>query len=387
MASIGFDKSTGWWHIKYFSGASGGRVKKPLCKHPTAWSKTRPPSSKRVPPEVRKLAEPFEELERQAKLGHTPVSADAPLEPYVNAYIETYDRTHRDNSTRCLRTVAAFFLDYCAGRKVKTMQAVNPAVCSDWLSERLKTHKPSSVRTERAYLSTIWSKARLRRVVRENPWEFAPLDARPQEADPTFWTTEELLKLIGVLDGWIRDWVILDVNTGLRVSALLGLRWGDVSFPDNRLSVPPHLSKGSRSYVVPLTPAANEVLARRWLESENTKAEAYIFANPSTKRPYLRGTVGDRIMHAVRRSGVRDFGHYCHSLRHSFAVALVSADVSVRVIQALLGHASIRTTEIYARLAPGKAESVMGNFSISPPAPIDPPSETGTSSTPAKPRP
>lgn len=384
MASISFDPSTGWWSVRYYAGASKGRVKKPLCKHPGAWSKSRPPSSKRPPLEVRRLAEPFEEIERQAKAGMEPAQADTPLGPHVLAYIENYSRAHRENSTRCLRTVAEKFLAYCAARKVAAMQGVTPKLCAEWMEARLSEVKASTLRTERAYLATIWKVAKRRRVVREDPWEFAPLEAKPEEAAPKFWTTDELVTLISSLDGWLKDWVVLDANTGLRVSALLGLRWKDVDFPGNRIVVPPHLSKGRKAYHVPMTPTANEVLMRRLATAKKSGPEDFIFVNPKTGEPYLRRTVQARIERAVKRCGIRDFGHYCHAIRHSFAVALVEADVNIRVVQSLLGHASISTTEIYAKVAPGKAERIMNNFDISPDRP-KPPSSDGTSSPPANP--
>jgi integrase len=365
MASISFDATTGWWSCRYYAGPDRGRIKKSLCKHPAGWSKSKPP--RKPPPEVRDLARPFEEIERRARRGESIPSAALPLEAHVRGYVADFARTHRPNSTRCLTLAADRFLAFCAARKVGTVQGVSPSCCAAWVAARLaEGARPSTVRTERAYLARIWSRGRRLRVVAENPWDAAPVEGARAEATPKHWTAEELVTLIGVLDGWLKDWVVLDANTGLRVSALLGLRWRDVDLGTNRLTVPPELSKGGRPYSVPLTPAANEALARRLAAAGDAGPDAWIFASPRTGRPYSRGNVRSRIGRAVGRAGIRDFGHYCHAIRHSFAVALVDADVSIRVIQALLGHATIRTTEIYARLAAGKAEQVMGGFEIRP---------------------
>lgn len=379
MASITFDASTGWWSIRYYAGRDRPRLKKGLCKHPTAWSKSRPPSSKRIPLEVKRLAQPYEELERQARSGFTPVSKSIDLASYVRAYIAEYERGHRENSVSCLKGVTEKFLAFCAARKVKHLGDVSPAVCADWIADRLAEAKASTVRTERHYLTPIWSRARRRREVTENPWDAAPVNVPIEEPPPKFWTVEELVRLIGEFTDWMRDWIILDCNTGLRVSALLGLRWGDVSFEHNTITLPAELSKGKSAYVVPLNPPANEVLARRWVEAKNTGPQSLIFPSPRESKPFHSRTVFTRIKRAVKRAGVRDFGHYCHALRHSFAVALVDQNVSLRVIQSFLGHKNIRTTERYGNLRPGKAQEVMQGFEIRPPA------ADGTSSPEAKP--
>jgi integrase len=236
--------------------------------------------------------------------------------------------------------------------------------CDEWIAERLRIAKRSTVVTERGYLAPIWRRARRHRIITENPWEVARVPGKPSEAPPKFWTADELTKLADACEGWLRDWVLLDANTGLRVSALLGLRWGDVSFDDNRLTVPAHLSKSGKPYSVPLSAVANEVLMRRWTRADDTGRDAFIFPGHSKSGTYLRGTVFTRLKFAVAKAGIRDFGHYCHAIRHSFAVAAVRGDVHLRIVQAWLGHSSIRTTEIYAKLAPDASQAAMDGFGI-----------------------
>jgi integrase len=357
VASISFDKTSGWWSVRYVA-APGVRLKKTLCKHPGAWSPARPP--RKPPPEVRKLAEPYERAERDVKHGRPAAGlAPVPLGDHMAGYLASYARTRRPCSAVNLGYAWEGFRVFLEARKVTTLQGVTPALCAAWMEARLAAGmKPSTVRTERAFLSAAWAKARRERLVAENPWEFAPPPPPGPEQPPKHWSEAELVRLIGALDGWLRDWVVLDANTGLRVSALLGLTWADVDLPGNRLTVPPHLSKGGRAYSV------------RRGESGGARGSP-VFLNPATGKPYGRGTVAQRIAVALRKAGVRDFGSRCHAIRHSFAVALVNADVSVRVIQALLGHSSVRTTEIYMKVSADKAQAVMRGFNIAPPADED----------------
>src|SRR4051794_40017447 len=127
MASISFDRSTGWWSIKYFAGPARGRVKQNLCKHPGPWSKSRPP---RTPPDsVKALAVPFEDLERRARLGIEVRARATPLAPHLEAYVARRARSWRPNTTEAVSNAVRKFCAWCAAGKVATLQAVTPAVC------------------------------------------------------------------------------------------------------------------------------------------------------------------------------------------------------------------------------------------------------------------
>jgi integrase len=326
MASISFDPSTGWWSIRYFAGPDVGRVKRSLCRHPTAWSKAKPP--------------------------------------------------RRVNATDK-------FVAWCRRRKVVHVQAVTVQQCDEWIAHRLaEGGARSTVVTERGFLAPIWVQARRHRLIVENPWEIAKVPGKPKEEELKYWTVDELRKLFAACEGWIRDYALLDANTGLRVGAMTGLTWADVDFPGSRIVVPKHLSKSGKSYAVPFNPTSEAVLARRWLESKSKSKATPIFPGRDTGRSISRNQVYKSLRVAVRRAGIRDFGRYTHALRHSFAVALVEADVGMRVIQELLGHSSIKTTEIYAKVSAQKARSVMEGFNLTPSEPQAAP-DSGTGPAPA----
>jgi hypothetical protein len=68
MAPVIFDKTTGWWSIRYYAGPEHGRIKKTLCRHLAAWNRRRPPGARRPPDLARELTTPYIEAERQARL-------------------------------------------------------------------------------------------------------------------------------------------------------------------------------------------------------------------------------------------------------------------------------------------------------------------------------
>jgi len=84
-----------------------------------------------------------------------------------------------------------------------------------------------------------------------------------------------------------------------------------------------------------------------------------VFGHPNTGRPLDRSKVTRRFQRACREAGVRVITF--HDLRHTFATRLAASGEPLRVIQEFLGHADIKTTQIYAHYAPSSRELAMVN--------------------------
>lgn len=364
MASIHFDRSTGWWRVGYFAGPARGRINQPLAKHPGSWSKSKPP--KRPPKFIRDLAEPYEEIERQAKRGHF-LDTDTPLAPYLAAYVAAYALTKRPNSVACLKNTVNRFLRWCEAHKIESVQGVGIKQCDDWINSRLVDGaKRSTVVTERAYLAPIWVQARKHRLIVENPWELAKVPGKPKEDEIKYWSVPDLKKLFAACEGWVLDFALLAANSGLRVGAITLLKWRHVDFAAQCIRIPAEPGfKTHKPYAVPLTLTASTVLFRRQVESSGGPDDL-VFPQTVHGGVISRAQVWRRLQAAVKRAGIPDLRRYPHALRHSFAVALVGDDVSMRLIQELLGHASMNTTQIYAKVSPSKTAEVMARFDITP---------------------
>lgn len=150
-----------------------------------------------------------------------------------------------------------------------------------------------------------------------------------------------------------RDRALLELlyATGLRVSELVGLNLPDVDLPARQVRT---LGKGKKERIVPFgEPAAEALLA--WL---GVRASLRAAVLRSDRDPLFTNARGTRLTdRSVRRVLDRalfaaevDRGASPHSLRHSFATHLLSAGADLRVIQELLGHASLATTQRYTHL-------------------------------------
>lgn len=135
-------------------------------------------------------------------------------------------------------------------------------------------------------------------------------------------------------------------STGLRISELLGLR-RDAFRDETRMILV--RGKGGRERLVPLSEAARDAV-RALLEGEREPPGVWLFAGRSANRPLTRQGF-DRILHDVGlRAGIDPDRLSPHVLRHSFATHMLAHGADLRVLQTLLGHADISTTQIYTHV-------------------------------------
>jgi integrase len=393
MASISFDKGTGWWSVRFFAGPQQGRIKKTLCKHPGEWSKARPP--KRPPPVVTQLAAKYIDQERTAKLGIEVVSRETPLRSYVDAYRERVSHSLRPRTMSAIGVACEKFLRYCDGRQIKTLQAVTHIVCREWIVSRLSEGaKRSTVVTERSNLMPIWAQAKRDRILIENPWEEEPVPGKARKEIPTAWTAEEVGSLVAKADGWLRDLLMLGFNTGIRIGALLSLRWGQIDWEANLIRVRAADSKSGKPYEVPMTPMAHDILAMMDVRQKKADTQDPIFLNPETGRPYASRTTYTRIGRLVELAGITNYGDFNHIMRRTFATLALNSGVPMEIVQRCLGHATLGQTEkAYAHLMTDRIKKGMEGFNIDAGLTPDqvrgpaPGASPGTSSAPATVRP
>jgi integrase/recombinase XerD len=161
----------------------------------------------------------------------------------------------------------------------------------------------------------------------------------------------------------LRDQAILELAyaSGLRLSELKNLRLEQLHLEAGFINV---IGKGNKERVVPVGKKAVEAL-NRYLENGRPKfvtpkSPANVFL---TQRgtPFAAVTLWLRIKNRVGRAGVsRNITP--HMLRHSFATHLLEHGADLRVIQELLGHANISTTEIYTHVAGNRLRDVHRKF-------------------------
>lgn len=149
-----------------------------------------------------------------------------------------------------------------------------------------------------------------------------------------------------------RDRAIVEVlySCGLRVSELCGLRISDLALDEGYIRVQ---GKGSKQRLVPIGHRARKELDL-WLIDRNAlpippEEQDYVFVSIRRKRHLSRITVFHWIKVYAERAGISK-PISPHTFRHSFATHLLEGGANLRAIQAMLGHESITTTEIYTHI-------------------------------------
>lgn len=172
---------------------------------------------------------------------------------------------------------------------------------------------------------------------------------------PEVLTTDEVDRLEQAIDlgKWEgqRNKAIIEVlfSCGLRVSELVNLKLSDLFLADRFIRV---IGKGRKERFVPISDNAIRQL-RFWFDDRNHMdikpgEEDYVFLN--RRGAHLTRTM---ILIMIKRLGAEAGINKTispHTLRHSFATALLEGGADLRAIQAMLGHESIGTTEIYTHI-------------------------------------
>jgi len=154
----------------------------------------------------------------------------------------------------------------------------------------------------------------------------------------------------------LRDCAILEIlySTGARVSEVIGINFADISTQDlegERISVVKLRGKGSKERIVPLGKFAFAALdeylvrTRTLLAAKNARSESALFLNSRGKR-LSRQSAWQIVLDAAQATGLA--GKVSpHVFRHSYATHLLDGGADIRVVQELLGHSSVTTTQIY----------------------------------------
>jgi integrase/recombinase XerD len=184
-------------------------------------------------------------------------------------------------------------------------------------------------------------------------WQHLPKVLSPE-------TVNRLLAAPSVHDRWpLRDRALLSLlyATGCRVSEVCGLALRDVQLDAGFCRC---LGKGNKERLVSLNPVARAAV-EAYLQHERSlmgsaDRDGALFLS-RRGRPLNRITVWKLVKRYAARVGVsRDVSP--HTLRHSFATHMLAGGAEIRALQELLGHASIRTTQIYTQVDHSRLKSI-----------------------------
>ena len=189
---------------------------------------------------------------------------------------------------------------------------------------------------------------------KDNPAASVRLPAPPEKL-PDVLTIEQVNRLLDQVTGdkpaQLRDRAILEVlyGCGLRVSECAGLDVGDCVFSEGFLRV---VGKGDKERIAPISGYALSAISQ-YLEHGR---EFLVKAGKPTSAVFLNargGRLSRQSIHAIVAKagvGIGVENLHPHTLRHSFATHMLAGGADLRVIQEILGHSDISTTQIYTHV-------------------------------------
>ena len=152
----------------------------------------------------------------------------------------------------------------------------------------------------------------------------------------------------------IRDRLIIEMlyATGVRVSELINMKYSDIDFNNKKIRV---LGKGNKERIVYYGEYAEEVL-KSYMNNHIKNEQGYVFTNSKGGQLSDRGVryIIDNIMNKLSvKVHVTP-----HVLRHTFATDMLNNGCDIKVVQELLGHASLQTTEVYTHVTNERLKEV-----------------------------
>ena len=288
----------------------------------------------------------------------------ADLERAIDEYL-AYLQVERGLSPATIRAYRTDLADYAASRGVGRAWAGSPDAAIGYLAARTRRGRPgdpglapSSLRRRAAALKGFYRFAYGEGLIRVDVAAHLDLP-RPSRLLPEALTvaeTERLLEATGSEDApqprALRDRALLELlyAAGLRISEATGLDREDLSTDGAFVRV---IGKGDKERLVPVGEVALDWLAR-WTNGPRPVLLAIGHVAPDRGGPLFLGDRGGRlarqqawasVKRAAARAGLADRVSP-HTLRHSFATHLLEGGADLRVVQELLGHASISTTQV-----------------------------------------
>lgn len=287
----------------------------------------------------------------------------------VNHHIEGYinslwlEKGLSEHTLSAYRRDLQQFSQFLSQQHIENLLTVKSIDIQNYLSTRL--NKGQSARSTARLLSCLrgFYQYNIREnQIQENPTQFIdnPSLGRPLPKSLSEQDVEKLLKAPDIETAvGLRDRTMLEVlyACGLRVSELIGLQLSDINLRQGVIRV---IGKGNKERLIPL---GEEAIT--WIERymKQGRTELIEIAQSDIVFPSIRGkqmtrqTFWHRIKHWAIIADI-DKPLSPHTLRHAFATHLLNHGADLRVVQLLLGHSDLSTTQIYTHIAQARLQEL-----------------------------
>ena len=260
------------------------------------------------------------------------------------------------------------FLDFMEQRDIHDANQISKLDVLEY-TEALKSGKlgdkpvsESSYARNLSVLKSFYRYLNLHEGIENNPVIFFKAKNKGRKI-PEFLTLDEIAAILNVFDcsnpAELRNRCIIEVMyaCGLRLSEISSLKCSRISFEEEVLFV---CGKGNKERMVPFYPGCAQVMKRYLRDArvlwDKGKSDAFFLNQKGTA---LSGrSIEDILKQACLRAGLSESIHP-HMIRHSFATHMLDNGADLRLVQELLGHENLSTTQIYTHVSVDRLKSVV----------------------------
>ncbi len=274
------------------------------------------------------------------------------LRAWIDRYLEGSTNRNKINEIRHGR-----FWKLLLGKR--TLRQITIEDCRRAQAQMLAKgkRKPATINRYMAFLRRVLMVAMKEGKIDQNP--VSAVKFFPEADRMRFYTEQELRAIHAHMSPESWKVVAFAVETGLRREEQFNLRWSQISFEAQTLTIYDPKAGSTRQVVLPENALA--ILRSR----DSILRSPFVFSGlkdplqPMDSRAFLRRAFEP----ALRKAGIQ--GASWHTLRHTTASRLAMAGVPIRTIQEIMGHRDIGTTLKYAHLAPGHIKDAIQKGSLS----------------------
>jgi len=267
------------------------------------------------------------------------------VERFIAEYLAYIKVNKRGKTANRYREIIEHFRKFVQESNVVTLSGIEPLFIERYKQERLKFIKPITVNYELRLLKAFFAQAVKSNYIKDNPVDDVER-LKVTSKQPRFFRAEELKEIL--IDCRRADYpVFLTLaNTGMRLGELINLEWTDVDFERGTITIKVKdfwEPKNSKPRVIPMANKLEEVL------KDLKKDSRWVFTTRNGNQ-LNKNHLRERLVKVCMNIGIELAN--IHTFRHTFASHLVMKGVDLPTIQKLMGHSNIKTTMIYAHLAP-----------------------------------
>lgn len=222
-------------------------------------------------------------------------------------------------------------------------------------------YKKTTIARKTASIRTFYKFLFRERYIDSDPALSLSAPKRPKSL-PKFLTPDEVEKILNNVNidtpAGFRNRVILELlwATGMRVSELSNLNFGDLNLEENEIKV---FGKGAKERIVLISQRAKNYLIQYINSARKLIAPGYDIGTIDDTTPLFINNTGYRLQNKTIRNVINETVEKIelpkkvtpHVFRHSFATKLIENGADLRVVQELLGHAGISNTQIYTHVS------------------------------------